>query len=59
MPGGEEHRTLAGHGVLVTAGQIEGAAGDGGQIGRHGEEPVIAIDDYNRIACGYRINEGG
>ena len=69
MPAGrrvQEGDPFAGHGVLVAAGEIEGAGLDLGEISRHGDKTVIAVDGDQGLfvrdgarAVELRVDSGG
>ena len=50
-----EAGALPGHGVLVATRQVEGATLDGGEVGRHGHEAVVAVDHDQ----GLGLRDGG
>ena len=56
--GVQEGHALAGHGVLVAAGHVEGAGLQGLEVRGQGQEAVIAVDHHQRLVAGHRGNEG-
>ena len=52
-----EGHALAGHGVLVAAGEIEGAGLQGAEVCGQRQEAVVAVDHDQGLGLGHRGNE--
>ncbi len=53
----QEAGAFSRHGVFIAAGEIEGAVGDGSQIGRHCQEAVMAVDDDEARGIVHRAHQ--
>ena len=54
----EEAGAFAGHRIFVAAGHVEGAAGNGAEVGGEREKAVIPVDDDDGLAIRHGAHDG-